>query len=64
MGMTPRLWIGLAVLWGAAVCLLLLGLGNLPLRDWDEALVARVSLELSRQPWGEPPCPPIWASPT
>ena len=63
MGMTPRLWIGLAVLWGAAVCLLVLGLGNLPLRDWDEALVARVSLELSRQPWGEPPLPTYLGQP-
>ena len=63
MGITPRLWIGLAVLWGAALFLLLLDLGNLPLRDWDEALVARVSLELSRQPWGEPPLPTYLSQP-
>ncbi|MFM7265973.1 MAG: ArnT family glycosyltransferase, partial [Cyanobium sp.] len=39
------------VLWLLAVCLALIGLGNVPLRDWDEAIVARVSLELSRSPW-------------
>ncbi len=59
----PRLWIGLAGLWAATVGLLLLGLGNLPLRDWDEALVARVSLELSRQPWSEPALPTYLGQP-
>lgn len=39
------------MLWLLAVCLALIGLGNVPLRDWDEAIVARVSLELSRSPW-------------
>lgn len=41
----------LLALWLLAVCLALVGLGNVPLRDWDEAIVARVSLELSRSPW-------------
>ena len=40
----------LLLLWIVAVGLALVGLGNVPLRDWDEALVARVSLELSRSP--------------
>jgi 4-amino-4-deoxy-L-arabinose transferase-like glycosyltransferase len=35
-------------LWLAALALALHGLGNVPLRDWDEAIVARVSLEISR----------------
>jgi 4-amino-4-deoxy-L-arabinose transferase-like glycosyltransferase len=34
-----------------AIVLALIGLGGVPLRDWDEALVARVSLEISRRPW-------------
>lgn len=40
----------LLLLWIVAVALALVGLGNVPLRDWDEAIVARVSLELSRSP--------------
>jgi len=40
----------LLLLWLVAVSLALIGLGNVPLRDWDEAIVARVSLELSRSP--------------
>jgi hypothetical protein len=40
----------LLLLWLAALGLALIGLGNVPLRDWDEAIVARVSLELSRSP--------------
>ncbi|MFY8149818.1 MAG: ArnT family glycosyltransferase [Prochlorococcaceae cyanobacterium] len=52
----------LLLLWAAAVGLALSGLGNLPLRDWDEGIVARVALELSQTPgygqllptyWGE-----------
>ena len=43
----------LLVLWLAALILALIGLGNVPLRDWDEATVARVSLEMSRSPWLE-----------
>lgn len=41
----------LLLLWLLALGLALIGLGNVPLRDWDEAIVARVSLELSRSPW-------------
>lgn len=38
----------LLLLWIAALLLALVGLGSVPLRDWDEAIVARVSLEISR----------------
>jgi len=46
-----RPWALLAVLWLAALVLAFSGLGDVPLRDWDEAIVARVALELSRKPW-------------
>jgi 4-amino-4-deoxy-L-arabinose transferase-like glycosyltransferase len=38
-------------LWLVALVLALIGLGGVPLRDWDEGIVARVSLEFSRTPW-------------
>ncbi|MFM7676834.1 MAG: ArnT family glycosyltransferase [Synechococcus sp.] len=59
----PRLRTALLLLWAAALVLALSGLGGVPLRDWDEGIVARVSLELSQAPcygqllptyWGEP----------
>jgi 4-amino-4-deoxy-L-arabinose transferase-like glycosyltransferase len=46
-----RLWPWLLGLWLVALVLALIGLGGQPLRDWDEAIVARVSLEMSRTPW-------------
>ena len=46
-----RPWRLLLLLWLVAIVLALHGLGNLPLRDWDEAIVARVSLEISRGAW-------------
>jgi len=51
---------GLLVLWLLAVVLALLGLGSLPLRDWDEGIVARVSLELSNRPWPQNLLPTYW----
>jgi 4-amino-4-deoxy-L-arabinose transferase-like glycosyltransferase len=51
-------WGWLLALWSAALILALVGLGNVPLRDWDEAIVARVSLEISRSPLRE------WLLPT
>ena len=42
---------GLLLLWLLAVGLALLGLGSVPLRDWDEGIVARVALELANSPW-------------
>ena len=35
----------LLLLWGAALAVLLLPGLDLPLRDWDEGIVAQVSLE-------------------
>ena len=57
-------WIALVALGIAAAVLALIGLGDLPLRDFDEATVARVALEL-RHGLGEPRCcPPSGTSPT
>ncbi len=52
----------LLLLWAAALVLALAGLGNLPLRDWDEGIVARVALELADR--GFPPglLPTLWGS--
>ncbi len=50
----------LALLWLAAVLLALTGLGGLPLRDWDEGIVARVALELSQGGDGSPLLPTFW----
>ena len=56
-------WIALAVLGLAAAVLALIGLGDLPLRDFDEATVARVALEL-RHGLGEAPLlPTLWDKP-
>jgi len=49
----------------AALIIYLVGLGNLPLRDWDEATIAQVAKEISQTPleqlrwlfpsfWGDP----------
>ena len=51
---------GLLLLWLLAVVLALLGLGSLPLRDWDEGIVARVALELSNRPWPQNLLPTYW----
>ena len=56
-------WISLAGLGLAAAVLALIGLGDLPLRDFDEATVARVALEL-RHGLGEAPLlPTLWEQP-
>ena len=55
--------LALALLWLASLSLLLTGLGGPPLRDWDEGIVARVSLELSQQPWPERLWPTYWGEP-
>ena len=56
-------WITLVWLGLAASVLALVGLGDLPLRDFDEATVARVALEL-RHGLGEAPLlPTIWEQP-
>jgi 4-amino-4-deoxy-L-arabinose transferase-like glycosyltransferase len=51
---------GPLLLWLLAVVLALLGLGSLPLRDWDEGIVARVALELSNSPWPQKLLPTYW----
>jgi 4-amino-4-deoxy-L-arabinose transferase-like glycosyltransferase len=50
-------------LWLLALVLALVGLDQLPLRDWDESLVARVALETSRRPWPDLLFPEIWGDP-
>ena len=56
-------WIALVALGIAAAVLALIGLGDLPLRDFDEATVARVALEL-RHGLGEAPLlPTLWDKP-
>ena len=56
-------WIALAGIGLTATVLALIGLGDLPLRDFDEATVARVALEL-RHGLGEAPLlPTLWEEP-
>ena len=56
-------WSALAGLGLAAAVLTLIGLGDLPLRDFDEATVARVAFEL-RQGLGDAPLmPTLWDQP-
>ncbi|WP_114988024.1 glycosyltransferase family 39 protein [Synechococcus sp. N19] len=56
-------WIALVALGIAAAVLALISLGDLPLRDFDEATVARVALEL-RHGLGEAPLlPTLWDKP-
>lgn len=58
-----RPWRGLLLLWIAALLLNLWGIQQGPLRDWDEALVARVSLELSGMSWPDLLLPSQWGAP-
>ena len=53
----------LALIWVLALSLALLHLGNLPLRDWDEGLVARVALEASLRPLPHLLLPTYWGDP-
>ncbi len=50
------------MLWLATLVLVVAGLGAVPLRDWDEGIVARVALETSRRPWPEGLLPTFWGS--
>ncbi len=54
---------GLFLLWLLACLLALIGLGNLPLRDFDEATVARVALELNQSNGWNRVFPTIWNLP-
>ena len=59
----PALARGLAALWLLALVLALSGLGGLPLRDWDEGIVARVALEASQRAWPDVLMPVYWGEP-
>ncbi|MFO7628764.1 MAG: 4-amino-4-deoxy-L-arabinose transferase [Prochlorococcaceae cyanobacterium] len=50
----------LLLLWLSALVLTLVGLGGVPLRDWDEGIVARVALETSLRPWPDKLMPTYW----
>ncbi len=54
---------GLIILWVLACFLAFLRLGNLPLRDFDEATVARVAFEFLDQKGWERLLPSIWNEP-
>ena len=62
-GLSPIPWRGLLLLWGLALVLAFTGLGNLPLRDWDEGIVARVSLEFADRGWPNDLLPTLWGDP-
>ena len=57
----PILWIFL--FWTIACGIAFVSLGNLPLRDFDEATVARVALELSQKSGLDRLLPSIWDKP-
>lgn len=53
-----RSWVALA--WVGALVLLFSHLGEVPLRDWDEGLVARVAEEISLRPFPGQLLPTLW----
>ena len=57
-----RLSPALLLIWLLALVLALVGLGNLPLRDWDEGIVARVALETGLAPWPQNLLPTFWGN--
>lgn len=59
--MSSRGWV--ALLWLGALVLLFTHLGGVPLRDWDEALVARVAEEISLRPFPANLLPTLWGEP-
>tara|TARA_Y100001968_G_scaffold310055_1_gene330607 strand:- start:1077 stop:2648 length:1572 start_codon:yes stop_codon:yes gene_type:complete len=58
----PPLW-WLFLFWSLACLIAFISLGNLPLRDFDEATVARVSLELSQKIGIDRLLPSLWDKP-
>ena len=54
---------GLMILWIIACLIALIGLGNVPLRDFDEATVARVAFELSHKRGIDFLLPTLWNEP-
>ena len=59
--MAWRWWI--VLLWAGAILLLFHQLSGVPLRDWDEALVARVAEEISLRPFPANLLPTLWDQP-
>ena len=57
----PILWIFL--FWTIACGIAFISLGNLPLRDFDEATVARVALELNQKSGVDRLLPTLWNKP-
>jgi len=53
---------GLFLIWALACLLFLFGLGDLPLRDFDEATVARVALEISNSKGIDQLLPTLWGA--
>ena len=53
----------LLMLWGAALIIFLAGLGNVPIRDWDEGIVARVALENSWSSGSDHLLATFWGAP-
>ena len=56
-------WRGLFTLWAVAASLSVIGLGEVPLRDFDEATVARVALELHQGTGEAALLPTLWGNP-
>ena len=56
-------WRGLFALWAVAAALSVIGLGDVPLRDFDEATVARVALELHKGTGEAALLPTLWGNP-
>ena len=56
-------WRLLLILWVTAALLSCIGLGNLPLKDFDEATVARVALEFHQGTGEAPLLPVLWTEP-
>ena len=56
-------WRRLFALWVVAAVLSVIGLGDVPLRDFDEATVARVALELQRSNGDAALLPTLWGNP-
>ncbi len=56
-------WAGLVLLWLIACGIAIYKLGELPLRDFDEATVARVAFELSQKNGSEILLPTLWGNP-
>ncbi|MEB3266643.1 MAG: hypothetical protein VKN13_08530 [Cyanobacteriota bacterium] len=62
-GRSHHFGLALLALWAAALVLHLTGLASEPLRDWDEAIVARVALELSQRQGLDQLLPTFWGEP-